>query len=80
MITVTEAPFLLSRLGWGYFDVTMDVEFQPWTGIKPLTMVHELCFENLGKTRSILLDVSGEEKETAKILAKEMEKIKLKNN
>lgn len=26
-IKVSEAPFLLSRLGWGYFDVEMDVEF-----------------------------------------------------
>ena len=26
-ITVKEAPFLLSRLGWGYFDVEMDIEF-----------------------------------------------------
>ena len=26
-IKVTEAPFLLSRLGWGYFNVEMDVEF-----------------------------------------------------
>ena len=26
-IVVTEAPFLLSRVGWGYFEVTMDIEF-----------------------------------------------------
>ena len=26
-IKVTEAPFLLSRVGWGYFEITMDIEF-----------------------------------------------------
>ncbi len=26
-IKVTEAPFLLSRVGWGYFDIEMDIEF-----------------------------------------------------
>ena len=27
VITVSEAPFLLSRLGWGYFDVEMEIHF-----------------------------------------------------
>ena len=26
-IKVSEAPFLLSRLGWGYFEIEMDIEF-----------------------------------------------------
>ena len=30
-IKVTNAPFLLSRVGWGYFTVEMDIEFQAWT-------------------------------------------------
>ena len=27
LITVIEAPFLLSRVGWGTFEIDMDVEF-----------------------------------------------------
>ena len=27
VIKVDEAPFLLSRIGWGYFDVEMEIEF-----------------------------------------------------
>ena len=27
IIKVTEAPFLLSRVGWGTFEIDMDVEF-----------------------------------------------------
>mmetsp|Transcript_6771 Transcript_6771/g.8850 ORF Transcript_6771/g.8850 Transcript_6771/m.8850 type:complete len:99 (+) Transcript_6771:411-707(+) len=34
VIKVTEAPFLLSRIGWGYFDVEMEIEFKEWTGLK----------------------------------------------
>lgn len=26
-IKVTEAPFLLSRTAWGYFEISMDIEF-----------------------------------------------------
>ena len=32
-IKVSEAPFLLSRVGWGYFEIEMDIEFQPSTGL-----------------------------------------------
>ena len=27
VIKVSEAPFLLARVGWGYFEVEMEVEF-----------------------------------------------------
>ena len=27
VIKVSEAPFLLSRVGWGYFGIEMDIEF-----------------------------------------------------
>ena len=50
VIKVEEAPFLLARVGWGYFDVKIDIEFQPWTGLKKHTLVHELCFDKNGKT------------------------------
>ena len=49
-IQVKEAPFLLSRLGWGYFDVEFDVEFQKWTELGTRKLVHELCFVDRGKT------------------------------
>ena len=56
-IKVTEAPFLLSRLGWGYFNVDFDVEFQDWTKLGTVSMEHMLSFNNKGHTQSILLEV-----------------------
>ena len=44
-IKVTVPPFIMSRLAWGYFDVTMDIEFQPSTGIGMKKLVHGLCFD-----------------------------------
>ena len=49
-ITVSEAPFLLSRLGWGYFEVEMDVEFQPSTGLGTKKLKHMLSFDDAGHT------------------------------
>ena len=49
-IKVSEAPFLLSRVGWGIFDVEMDIEFQPWTKLGVMQLEHELCFTNKGHT------------------------------
>ena len=48
VITVTDPPFLLSRVGWGYFEITMVVEFQPWTGLGTKKLTHELSFEGKG--------------------------------
>ena len=50
VIKVEEAPFLLSRVGWGYFDVEVDIEFQKSTGLGLKKVVHELCFNGKGKT------------------------------
>ena len=30
VIKVTEYPFILSRLGWGYFEVHMEIVFKAW--------------------------------------------------
>ena len=56
-IRVDEAPFLLSRVGWGYFEITMDIEFQPDTGLGTKQMAHMLEFSDKGKTQSILLEI-----------------------
>ena len=55
IIKVTEAPFLLSRIGWGYFEVGMAIEFQPETGLFKKALKHELDFEGNGRTKNILL-------------------------
>ena len=34
VIVISSAPFILSRVGWGYFDLKIDVTFKKWTGLK----------------------------------------------
>ena len=58
-IVVSEAPFLLSRVGWGSFEIAMDIEFQPWTNLGVLPLEHMLSFSNKGHTQSILLEVDN---------------------
>ena len=54
-VVLKEAPFLLSRVGYEEFEVEIDVEFQPETGLPPRHLTHELIFEPHGQTKSILL-------------------------
>ena len=49
-IKVSEAPFLLSRLGWGYFEIEMDIEFKENTGLGTKRLAHMLSFDDNGKT------------------------------
>ena len=74
-IIVREAPFLLSRVAWGYFEVTMKIEFQPATGLGTKTLYHMLEFDGNGHTESILLQVADvkDRKAVAKTLAKQIE-------
>ena len=42
VVIVDEAPFIVSRVGWGYFDIKIEVTFKKWTGIKRKTIDYEL--------------------------------------
>jgi len=79
VIKVDEAPFLLSRVGWGYFTLEMDIEFQKWTGLKTQRIEHELSFDGKGKTHSLTLEVpaDGVEKNTAVELSKLLANLKV---
>ena len=48
---------MLSRIGWGFFDVEMDIEFHTSTGLGKKKLVHELCFDGDGKNAAIFLEV-----------------------
>ena len=65
-IEVNEAPFLLSRLGWGYFDVKMHIQFAQWTGLGKRELIHELCFDNDGHTQSMFGEIDDDKKEGEK--------------
>jgi hypothetical protein len=39
-VSVSSYPFICRRIGWGYFDVQIKIEFQPWTKIKTKKLTH----------------------------------------
>lgn len=46
VIKVDKPPFLISRIGWGYFEIEVEIEYQAITGIKEIQkLTHELNFE-----------------------------------
>lgn len=47
-IKISEAPFLLSRVGWGTFDIDMDIEFHESTGLGTKQLTHYLSFADKG--------------------------------
>ena len=78
-IKVEKAPFLLSRVGWGWFDIQMDIEFKESTGLGTKRITHELCFDGKGKTQSFLMEVAAEsDAEVAAALAAEFAKLDIK--
>ena len=79
VITVSEQPFILSRVGWGYFTIYMDVVFQEWTGLAKTRVEHELCFDDNGKSAHLDIDIDGElvHKHLGDNIVKQMEKLSL---
>ena len=45
IIKVTEPPFLLSKVGWGYFTLPVKIEFHSHLNLKNMLVEHELYFE-----------------------------------
>lgn len=45
---VFEAPFEITRVGWGYFDTTLRIVWRPELGLPPLELQHELSFDGNG--------------------------------
>ena len=58
-IKLTDAPFTVTRNGWGEFEVEVDIEFQDWTKVPKMTRVsHQLEFHPNGKSRVFLVAIN----------------------
>ena len=74
---MTQAPFLLSREAWGYFEVRMEIVFN--AGVQPaapnkkreifskVNLYHMLDFSEKGNTRNVFLEIN-DEKNTAAVV------------
>ena len=49
VITVKKAPWMQSKIAYGWFDLTMRVKFQKWTKLDDLELIHTLEFTKKGK-------------------------------
>eukprot|EP00455_Lapot_gusevi_P048667 TRINITY_DN6765_c0_g2_i6.p1 TRINITY_DN6765_c0_g2~~TRINITY_DN6765_c0_g2_i6.p1 ORF type:complete len:564 (-),score=181.36 TRINITY_DN6765_c0_g2_i6:76-1767(-) len=48
-IVLTQAPFVLSRVGWGTFDIQVAIHFKPEFNVpEPLQLTHSLSFRGSG--------------------------------
>ena len=60
VIKVKQAPFLLSRIGWGYFDVEIEIEFHEKTGLPLKKLTHELSLEGDGKQTFFEIEIPND--------------------
>ena len=58
MIVITKPPFLIARVGWGYFTVEVEIEFQPRTGLtEVMKLEHELNFDKDSTHKNFIVEV-----------------------
>ena len=50
----------LSYTTWGYFEMPITITFLPQLEIDPITIDHEICFENGGEWKTISISISEE--------------------
>jgi len=53
VITVANAPFEISRKGWGFFAVRVHIFFN--TGVPPVEVIHELSFRESGEFQEVIV-------------------------
>ena len=57
-VVVDEPPFICSRIGWGYFEIPIVIEFQPWVGLKQKTVTHMLHLEDKGDSQAFTITLN----------------------
>jgi transcription initiation factor IIF auxiliary subunit len=59
-VTVSKYPFILARIGWGYFEVHVEVHFKAWAKLPPMELDHMLSFEEGGASAGFFVEVERE--------------------
>ena len=59
-IVVSQYPFILSRIGWGYFEIHVEILFKKWTKLPKMELDHMLSFEENGASGAFFVDVEKE--------------------
>ena len=56
VITLKQPPFLIARVGWGYFTIFVEIEFHEHLKIPKLLQEHELNFDAPNTSRTFFID------------------------
>jgi len=58
VITVTNAPFEITRKGWGFFNTKVEIHYKPGMGPQnPTSVIHELSFEGNGNFQEVVVNL-----------------------
>lgn len=57
-IELTKAPYKVTRLGWGVFDIPIILSFKPQYGLQDIKVNHYLSFENYGEQSSTVVQIN----------------------
>ena len=57
-VVVDKPPFICSRIGWGYFEVPIEIEFQPWVGLDKKVVKHMLHLEDKGDYQAFTITLN----------------------
>ena len=57
VIPIAQAPFLIARVGWGYFEIEVEITFVDKLKMKPMKLTHELNFDRPLTQRTFFIEV-----------------------
>jgi hypothetical protein len=65
-VDVVKEPFVVRRIGWGYFTIPITIHWQDWLKMEPTQFNHTLCFDGEGKTLNKIVEIDKELLDKAK--------------
>lgn len=60
VVSVNSPPFEVVRLGWGTFEIPIEIKWKKWTGIGSTFVNHELSFRGFGDENKIKVKIERE--------------------
>ena len=55
LITISNSPFKVSRIGWGIFEIPIKIFWKKFLNCPPTELTHTLSFEGEGKYSEIIV-------------------------
>ena len=59
-VTIAQQPFVIARIGWGYFEIHIVIKFKAWTKLPDMEVDHMLSFDEGGASAGFFIEVEKE--------------------